>query len=76
MIEKNEENTDNDSHLVRIRLITDKRTFLEKQFLQVIFSIYILRSIYIIYNYFKVITFKLFLFKSITIITITIIMIK
>lgn len=64
MIEKNEENTDNDSHLVRIRLITDKRTFLEKQFLQVIFSIYILRSIYIIYNYFKVITFKLFLFKS------------
>ncbi|KAG9438282.1 hypothetical protein HZU67_01292 [Apis mellifera carnica] len=35
MIEKNEENTDNDSHLVRIRLITDKRTFLEKQFLQV-----------------------------------------
>lgn len=76
MIEKNEENTDNDSHLVRIRLITDKRTFLEKQFLQVIFSIYILRSIYIIYNYFKVITFKLFLFKSITIITITIIIIK
>lgn len=64
MIEKNEENTDNDSHLVRIRLITDKRTFLDKQFLQVIFSIYILRSIYIIYNYFKVITFKLFLFKS------------
>lgn len=64
MIEKNEENTDNDSHLVRIRLITDKRTFLEKQFLQVIFSIYILRSIYIIYNYFKVITFKLFLFES------------
>lgn len=64
MIEKNEENTDNDSHLVRIRLITDKKTFLEKQFLQVIFSIYILRSIYIIYNYFKVITFKLFLFKS------------
>ncbi|KAF3424279.1 hypothetical protein E2986_00165 [Frieseomelitta varia] len=35
MIEKNEENSDNDSHLVRIRLIADKRTFLEKQFLQV-----------------------------------------
>ncbi|OAD53630.1 hypothetical protein WN48_09621 [Eufriesea mexicana] len=35
MIEKNEENADNDSHLVRIRLIADKRTFLEKQFLQV-----------------------------------------
>ena len=38
MIEKNEENSDNDSHLVRIRLIADKRTFLEKQFLQVILS--------------------------------------
>lgn len=35
MIEKNEENTDNDNHLVRIRLIANKRTFLEKQFLQV-----------------------------------------
>ncbi|CAK9800284.1 hypothetical protein ANTPLA_LOCUS2361 [Anthophora plagiata] len=35
MIEKNEENADNDNNLVRIRLISDKRTFLEKQFLQV-----------------------------------------
>ncbi|XP_076750936.1 uncharacterized protein LOC143423464 [Xylocopa sonorina] len=35
MIEKNEENADSDSNLVRIRLIADKRTFLEKQFLQV-----------------------------------------
>lgn len=41
MIEKNEENTDNDNHLDRIRLIANKRTFLEKQFLQVIFSVYI-----------------------------------
>lgn len=68
MIEKNEENTDNDSHLVRIRLITDKRTFLEKQFLQVIinqaFSAYILFETYLYNNYFKVIIFKLSLFKS------------
>ena len=35
MIEKNEENTDSDNNIVRIRLITDKRTVLEKQFLQV-----------------------------------------
>lgn len=35
MIEKNEENTDNDNNIVRIRVIADKRTFLEKQFLQV-----------------------------------------
>lgn len=52
MIEKNEENTDNDSHLVKIRLITDKRTFLEKQFLQVIFSVYILFEKYLYNNYF------------------------
>lgn len=39
MIEKNEENTDSDNNIVRIRLITDKRTVLEKQFLQVILFI-------------------------------------
>lgn len=36
MIEKNEDNTDNDNSLDRIKLIADKRSFLEKQFLQVI----------------------------------------
>ncbi|XP_076246195.1 LOW QUALITY PROTEIN: uncharacterized protein LOC143186400 [Calliopsis andreniformis] len=35
MIEKNEDNTDNDDSLDRIKQIADKRTFLEKQFLQV-----------------------------------------
>ena len=35
MIEKNEDDTDNDNSLDRVRLIADKRTFLEKQFLQV-----------------------------------------
>ena len=35
MIEKNEGDTDNDNSLERVRLISDKRTFLEKQFLQV-----------------------------------------
>ncbi|XP_017876161.1 uncharacterized protein LOC108622645 [Ceratina calcarata] len=35
MLEKTEENVDSDSNLVRIKLIADKRTILEKQFLQV-----------------------------------------
>lgn len=40
MIEKNEDDTDNDNSLDRVRLIVDKRTVLEKQFLQVILSSY------------------------------------
>ncbi|KZC15107.1 PREDICTED: uncharacterized protein LOC107192164 [Dufourea novaeangliae] len=35
MIERNEDNTDNDNNLDRRKLIADKRTFLEKQFLEV-----------------------------------------
>lgn len=42
MIEKNEDNTENDNNHDRIKLIqADKRTLLEKQFLQVLFSIFI-----------------------------------
>lgn len=35
MIEKNEDNTDNDSNLDRRKIISDKKTFLEKHFLEV-----------------------------------------
>ncbi|XP_043255945.1 uncharacterized protein LOC122399366 [Colletes gigas] len=35
MIEKNEDDTENDNNLDRIKLVADKRTFLEKQFFQV-----------------------------------------
>ncbi|XP_053994661.1 uncharacterized protein LOC128890768 [Hylaeus anthracinus] len=35
MTEKNEDNTENDNNIDRIKLVADKKTFLEKQYLQV-----------------------------------------